>query len=149
MKKTILVVGFILVIFALNINVFAQSRIELNPTPASFIQFVNSPRTPLAVSNEEYYNDFPTNKMGLGVINAATSWTDIPIEIAETSAKDNLLSGITFGFVKGLASGFTRGAAGVVDVATFGLPPYQKPLMEPEYEVKRPEEGFKIDILRW
>lgn len=149
MRKTILVACLVCVISALTVSVFAQTRTELNPTPSSFIRFVNSPNAPLAAPSEGYYNDFPTNKMGLGVINATTSWTDIPIEIAETSAKDNLLSGITFGFVKGLASGFTRGAAGVVDVATFGLPPYQRPLMEPEYEIKRPEEGFKIDILRW
>jgi putative exosortase-associated protein (TIGR04073 family) len=85
----------------------------------------------------------------LGTINATTSWSDVPVEIAETTARDNFLSGITFGFARGLAQGFTRTAAGLVDIATFPFPPYEEAMMEPEYKVSQPQKGYKVALLRW
>jgi putative exosortase-associated protein (TIGR04073 family) len=87
--------------------------------------------------------------MGVGIINASTSWADIPGKVAEVSERDNIFLGVTLGFGEGIVSGVARGASGVADVATFGLAPYDKPLMEPEYKVDNPNEGFKVDLLKW
>jgi putative exosortase-associated protein (TIGR04073 family) len=87
--------------------------------------------------------------MGAGAMNAATAWTEIPKQMGEASAKHNPLVGATVGLGEGVVKGMVRGASGVVDMATFGLPPYDKPLMQPAYEVKKPEEGFKVNLLNW
>jgi putative exosortase-associated protein (TIGR04073 family) len=97
----------------------------------------------------ESYTNTPVEKMGVGIINTTTSWADIPGKIAEVSERDNIFLGVTLGFGEGLVSGVARGASGVADVATFGLAPYDKPLMEPQYKVANPNEGFKIDLMRW
>ena len=94
-------------------------------------------------------DDSPANKMGVGMINAATSWTEVPRQVAEVSEKDNVLAGWTLGFGEGVVSGIARGVSGAFDMATCGLPPYDKPLMEPEYKVRQPDQGFKIDLIRW
>jgi putative exosortase-associated protein (TIGR04073 family) len=102
----------------------------------------------LNMGNEPYVNT-PVEKMGVGIINASTSWADIPGKVAEVSERDNIFLGVTLGFGEGIVSGVARGASGVADVATFGLAPYDKPLMEPEYKVDNPNEGFKVDLLKW
>lgn len=97
----------------------------------------------------ESYVDTPVGKMGVGIINTTTSWADIPGKVAEVSERDNIFLGVTLGLGEGIVSGIARGASGVADVATFGLTPYDKPLMEPQYKVENPNEGFKIDLLKW
>jgi len=97
----------------------------------------------------ESYVDTPVEKMGVGIINTTTSWADIPQKVAEVSERDNIFLGVTLGLGEGIISGLARGASGVADVATFGLAPYDKPLMEPQYKVENPNEGFKIDLVKW
>jgi len=104
--------------------------------------------TNLNLGNESYV-DTPVEKMGVGIINTTTSWADIPGKVAEVSERDNIFLGITLGLGEGIVSGVARGASGVADVATFGLAPYDKPLMEPQYKVNNPNEGFKVDLLKW
>jgi putative exosortase-associated protein (TIGR04073 family) len=106
---------------------------------------------PEAVTTDElYYRDSPVSKGSNGFINATTAWSDLPAEVAETTANDNILSGITFGVGKGLASGVTRTAAGIVDMLTFAIPPYDSPLADTEYKVNNPEkEGYKVNIFKW
>jgi putative exosortase-associated protein (TIGR04073 family) len=100
-------------------------------------------------STEDVYRDTPVEKISEGIVNTTTSWADVPAKIAEVSEKDNIFLGATLGFGEGIVSGVARGTSGVIDMVTFGLPPYDKPLMEPQYKVTNPDEGFKIDILRW
>jgi len=109
----------------------------------------NSPYLEAINADAVTYQDSPANKMGMGFINAATSWTDLPREVSRVSDEDNALAGWTWGFGTGLVSGIARGVSGAFDVATFGLPPYDEPLMEPEYKVQNPDEGFKINLMRW
>lgn len=97
-----------------------------------------------------YYNNSPVTKGSDGLINATTFWTEVPKEIYDTSADSNILNGITFGFARGLIYSFGRGVAGVVDTTTCVLPPYDEPLVEPQYQVKKPnQEGFKITLFSW
>ncbi len=114
------------------------------------VTLVSSSLLNTPVQGNEIYKDTPLEKMGTGVINLATSWTDIPKEITAVSEKYNLLMGYTLGFGKGLVSSIVRGMAGTIDTVTCGLPPYDEPTMKAEYKVNKPnQEGFKIDLLRW
>lgn len=100
--------------------------------------------------DELYYKDSPVTKGSDGFINASTGWSDLPAEVAETSARENVLSGITFGLGRGLVSGITRTTAGVVDMVTCAFPPYDQPLADPQYQVEDPNrDGYKVALLKW
>lgn len=97
-----------------------------------------------------YYDNSPVTKGSDGLLNATTFWAEMPREVYDTSADSNILNGVTFGFARGLIYGFGRGIAGVVDTTTFILPPYDEPLVEPDYKVKNPErDGFKVTLFSW
>ena len=73
------------------------------------------------------------DKLGRGLINGATGWCEYPKQIVETSKEDNVAVGLTWGQLKGVGMGIARTGLGVYDTATFYLPPYDKPVMEPKY----------------
>ena len=73
------------------------------------------------------------DKLGRGLINGATGWCEYPKQIVETSKEDNVAVGLTWGQLKGVGMGIARTGLGVYDTATFFLPPYDKPVMEPKY----------------
>ncbi|MCX5711561.1 MAG: exosortase system-associated protein, TIGR04073 family [Candidatus Omnitrophica bacterium] len=99
---------------------------------------------------EDPIADTPAEKFGDGMINTVTSWTDVPRDVADTSEQDNVFWGMTYGLGQGLASGFTRGVSGIVDVATCGISPYDEPAVKPEYKVDKPQqEGYKVALLKW
>lgn len=99
--------------------------------------------------NDIYRNDSPVSKMSAGFVNTTTGWSDVPFKMSEESEKHNPLVGWTLGFGEGVVSGLARTGAGIIDMATFALPPYDEPLIQPAYKVEKPDEGFKIDLLRW
>ena len=99
---------------------------------------------------EDSIADTPAEKFGDGVINTVTAWTDIPRDVADVSEQDNVFWGMTYGLGQGLASGFTRGVAGVADVATCPVSPYNEPSVKPEYKVDKPQQdGLKISLFSW
>jgi putative exosortase-associated protein (TIGR04073 family) len=160
MRKTLVFVLGLSVILLLVANVYAQTE-PVTPLTNLGIYQARSlhPEQDSSMFTSAYlksineetttYEDSPANKVGVGMINAATSWTDVPRQIAEVSEKDNVLAGWTLGFGEGVVSGIARGVSGAFDMVTCGLPPYDKPLMEPEYKVRQPNQGFKIDLFRW
>ena len=164
MKIMLLVICFISVMSFIGITVLAQTNNEVSLAygPASVSNYyMNYFQSDVDggmmessffrnINNDDDINQSSfASKMAVGVINVATSWTDIPREVAKVLEEQNLLVGFTYGFGKGLAAGLARGTSGAIDVATFGLPPYDKPLLRPEYRVKEPNGGFKISILEW
>lgn len=78
-------------------------------------------------------------KLGRGVVNILTGWIELPKNIYETSVQSNPLAGITIGLAKGLGMTVVRTGAGVYETATFPLPlPKEyKPILEPEYVLKK------------
>ncbi|MDP2940717.1 MAG: exosortase system-associated protein, TIGR04073 family [Candidatus Omnitrophota bacterium] len=155
--KKLLVLICALAIF-IPLDLYAQAgltpTVTLEPiqvkTPAPkkealYLRGINAP-----LPDNGFYNDSPANKMGLGVTNLATAWLDITAGVADETKENNVLSGLTFGFGRGLASAFARGSAGLIDILTAGLPPYDEPIVEPEYKVNNPQrEGFRIVIFSW
>lgn len=112
---------------------------------ALYLQGINAP-----APDNGFYNDSPANKMGLGVINLTTAWLDIPGGVADETKENNILSGLSFGLGSGLASAFARGSAGLIDILTAGVPPYEEAMVEPEYKVNNPQKkGFRIVIFSW
>jgi putative exosortase-associated protein (TIGR04073 family) len=100
-------------------------------------------------SSSAVYADTAVDKMGTGVINTTTAWVEIPKYVSDVSNKENLFAGMTIGLGKGLAYGIRQGASGLVDLATFGIPPYDEPLMQPQYKVENPNQDYKVKILAW
>ncbi|MDD5155385.1 MAG: exosortase system-associated protein, TIGR04073 family [Candidatus Omnitrophica bacterium] len=151
MKKTALITAAVL--FTLAFSAYAQipemptlytaELFDLGTGPSGgFLDSLNT--------NKDIYDNSPASKGGDGLLNAVSAWVDIPKGINEEARENNLFLGLTVGFGKGLVTGFAREIAGVADIATFGLPPYDKPLMKPEYTVSNPDrDGLKIAILSW
>jgi putative exosortase-associated protein (TIGR04073 family) len=72
-------------------------------------------------------------KLGRGLTNAVTGAIEIPKQIYLVSKEKEPFTGITYGTAKGICYGVLRTSAGVYDTLTFVIPPYNKPVMEPEY----------------
>lgn len=73
------------------------------------------------------------DKLGRGLINTATGWGEYPKQIVETSKEHNVGVGLTWGQIKGVGMVVARTGLGVYDTATFYLPPYDKPALEPKH----------------
>lgn len=164
MRKTLIIV--IMMLVALSIYGYTYAQIGRGPnitssTLSNFNTYLNMVEQDKGgvtlisspylrrMETEGYYSDSPANKIGIGAMNAATSWVDIPKRMTEVSDRYNLFAGFTFGFGEGLVYSLNRGVSGVLDMATFGLPPYDEPTIKPEYKVDKPQNGFKVKILEW
>ncbi|MDD4899365.1 MAG: exosortase system-associated protein, TIGR04073 family [Candidatus Omnitrophica bacterium] len=163
MKKLLVLLCAALFIFPVAISTYAQveeSAISASP----LMQLRQHQVNPLALDKDirpttfldgvnaeaDTYTDTPIDKMSDGVLNTTTAWTDIPKRVSTVSQESNIVAGVVVGFSEGLVNGMARGASGVIDIATCGVPPYDEPLMKPEYKVKKPQQdGFKINLLKW
>ncbi len=72
-------------------------------------------------------------KLGRGLANAVTGVVEVPKQIYLVSKEREPITGITYGTAKGICYGLLRTGAGVYDAVSFPIPPYDKPIMEPEY----------------
>jgi putative exosortase-associated protein (TIGR04073 family) len=89
------------------------------------------------------YDNTPVRKLTRGITNTAFCWAEIPADVAKTAKQTDPIIGVTYGTVKGVFTGVTRGLLGIVDTLTFFIPPYDKPLMKPEYAYTRADEKTK------
>lgn len=89
------------------------------------------------------YENTALNKLGRGVINTATAWAEIPAEVCKVSRERDPFLGATLGVVEGTITGVIRGVSGLIDAFTFFMPPYDKPMMKPEYALNHADEQFK------
>lgn len=88
------------------------------------------------------YEKSPLNKLGRGVINTVTCLAETPAGIYRVSKDKGEVVGVTLGFVEGLVTSFLRGASGIFDMVTFIIPPYDRPLMQPEYALDSFEKSY-------
>ena len=91
-----------------------------------------------AIKEEQY--DW-SDKLQRGALNIITSPIEVARDIHTTTEEKNLVIGWTIGLVKGLADGFIRFGAGVIDLFTFpfNFPEEDKaPLIDPEYVWQKP-----------
>ena len=148
-------VGLIILAVFLSLTLSAYAQIpEMPVASTAYLINLNAGPSPNLLgslnSDKDIYNNCPISKAGDGALNTVSAWIDIPKGISNETEETNLFLGLTLGLGKGLMVGLKREAAGIVDVTTCGFPPYDKPLMNPEYKVNHPDrDGLKIKILRW
>ncbi|MBM3250397.1 MAG: exosortase system-associated protein, TIGR04073 family [Candidatus Omnitrophica bacterium] len=107
-----------------------------------------APRATLVDTADPHYDKTPINKLARGAINIATCWEEIPADVFRVSKEKNDIAAYTLGVAEGTTTALIRALSGVFDVVTFILPPYNKPLMQPEYASESLEEGYyEIDPL--
>lgn len=155
MKKLIIAVLIFTAALSAAIISYAQTAEGPGINAASlknFNNYINTP-SPSDLGNinldESAYANSPAEKAGTGAINTATAWTDIPKQIRETTDQTNMLLGLTVGLTKGLATGLARTVAGVYQIATGPIPPYDKPLVKPEYKSVDSKKELQIKVLNW
>lgn len=93
--------------------------------------------------NNISYENSPVNKLGRGLINTATCWAEVPASVAKVSEQSDPFIGTTLGAVEGVFTGILRGITGLFEAVTFVIPPYNKPIMEPEYALKSADDNLK------
>lgn len=143
MKNVLLIVITIVSILLIAVTADAQTEAMVSP---AFLKVINA-TPPVANYFEE---DSPAEKLGVGILNAVTAWTDIPAGVVEVSQDESVVAGSTLGLGEGIASGVARTVSGVYDMATCGFAPYNKPTIAPAYKVQRPEaEGLKVKLMQW
>lgn len=89
------------------------------------------------------YDNSPMNKLDRGIANTATFWAELPADVCKVSREKDPLSGVTIGAVQGTFNAIVRGCTGIFDIVTFFAPPYNKPIMKPEYAINRADEQIK------
>jgi len=68
-------------------------------------------------------------KLFRGVGNVIVSPFEIPVSVFNVAADTDVFIGVTAGTIAGAAAGIERAGAGVLDVATFLFPPYDRSLI--------------------
>ncbi|UCC94657.1 MAG: exosortase system-associated protein, TIGR04073 family [Candidatus Omnitrophota bacterium] len=79
------------------------------------------------------YNDNAASKLGRGLANGLVGWLELPRQVYISSKEYDALTGIAFGTVKGAFCALLRTGAGFFEILTFPFPPYDKPILEPEF----------------
>ncbi|MDD4900128.1 MAG: exosortase system-associated protein, TIGR04073 family [Candidatus Omnitrophica bacterium] len=105
-------------------------------TPVAAEQECTTQPQALIDSRDIPYNRTPINKLGRGFVNALTCILEIPGEAIKVGQEKDPLTGMTLGVVEGFCTAGLRGLTGLFDVVTFAIPPYNKPLMQPEYALQ-------------
>ena len=127
-NKAILVVLVVMGILVLAVNVYASEQAAQD----SSIQI-----------NKVNYDNTALNKLGRGLINTGTCWAEIPASILKVSKEKDPLTGTTLGTAEGAVNCVLRGLTGIFETVTFILPPYNKPLMRPEYALPAADQAMK------
>ena len=89
------------------------------------------------------YDKTALNKLGRGAINTLTCLGEVPASIYEVSAEKGEFLGCTLGLGRGILNTVVRGVTGIFDIVTFIIPPYNKPLMKPEYAFQSFDQSFQ------
>jgi putative exosortase-associated protein (TIGR04073 family) len=139
MKKNAIVVLILLFVLSLFCGTSAQADYEGD----EYIDFGEVKRLEVIDLNKIPYGQKPINKLDRGLINLTTFWMELPGEMAKVSNEQNPLLGVTVGTVQGLFASVVRAGSGLFDTVTFFVPPYDKPIVKPEYAYNRADEEMR------
>ncbi|MBN1913965.1 MAG: hypothetical protein JW788_06155 [Candidatus Omnitrophica bacterium] len=73
----------------------------------------------------------PVNKLFRGVINIFTFFLEIPASMCDSSHRKNML----LKTANGIVTSFVRLGTAIFDTITCVIPPYDKPILKPEFAV--------------
>jgi putative exosortase-associated protein (TIGR04073 family) len=139
MKKNTILILILVSVFSLFFDMSARADYEGD----EYIDFGEIKRLPVVDLDKVPYGQRAINKLDRGVINTATFWMEIPAEVAKVSNEQNPLMGVTVGTVHGLFASVVRAGSGLFDTFTFLAPPYDKPIVKPEYALNRADREMK------
>ncbi|MFA4888083.1 MAG: exosortase system-associated protein, TIGR04073 family [Candidatus Omnitrophota bacterium] len=88
------------------------------------------------------YKKTPLNKLQRGLGNLGTCYFEIPASMFNVAAEEGDFLGFFLGSVQGLFTTLFRALDGVFDTATFFVPPYNKPIMQPEYAYQSLKQAY-------
>lgn len=139
MKKNIM---FILILVSI-MSVFFNTNARADYESDEYIDFGEIKRLPVVDLDKVPYKQKAINKLDRGVVNAATFWLEIPAEVAKVSNEENPLMGVTVGTVHGLFASVVRAGSAAFDTVTFFIPPFDKPIVKPEYALNRADREMQ------
>lgn len=139
MKKNTM---FILILVSI-ISVFFNTNVQADYEEDEYIEVGSIERLPVVNLDKVPYQDKAINKLDRGVVNAATFWMEVPAEVARVSNEKDPFLGVTVGVVRGLVASIFRAGSAAFDTTTFLMPPYDKPLVKPEYAYNRADREIK------
>ena len=142
MKKIVFMVCALIIAMPLVFNAYAEVDGEVD-----YIEVGGISRLPVIDADKIPYSSRPINKLDRGIVNSATFWMEIPAEVAKVSKEQDPLMGITVGLAHGLVTSVVRAGSATFDTFTFFMPPYDKPVMKPEYALNRVDD--KLTELFW
>jgi len=137
MKRNLLVLGLLVLVLGLTFNAFAE---DMKTEETATVQKNES--AAVINDNEMHYGKTCFNKLGRGVVNIFTSPAEIPAGTFRVCREKGDFLGVTLGTVEGFFQFLIRGIVGVYDTATFIIPPYNKPIMQPEYALDSMNDSF-------
>lgn len=85
----------------------------------------------------------PVNKFLRGGVNSLTFIAELPASIWDTIKNKGIAQGCTLGLAEGIVTSLARLGTGLFDVITFVIPPYDKPILTPEYAI----QSFKDKVV--
>jgi len=130
LKRSVFIILFLT---ALVLNAYAQNT----NTSAGY---------PGTIKTEDIYakdKGTPLTKIGRGTMNIATCFYEIPTGAMRLTADKGPVVGYSVGVVAGFFTGIVRAATGIVDIATCLFPPYNEPLMKPEFALEGFQEAYE------
>lgn len=136
--------NFILILILLSvISLFFNTNVQADYEGDEYIDFGEIKRLPVVDLDKIPYKQKAINKLNRGVVNSATFWLEIPAEVAKVSNEQNPLMGVTVGAVHGLVASVVRAGSAAFDTVTFFIPPFDKPVVKPEYALNRADREMK------
>lgn len=71
-------------------------------------------------------------KLGRGIVNTGTGWLEVPVRIGDAKQDGTAVLWLVTGAFEGIAYGLTRTFYGIWDIVSFPIPPYDRPVLDPE-----------------
>jgi putative exosortase-associated protein (TIGR04073 family) len=85
----------------------------------------------------------PLHKLERGVVNIFTSPVELPASMISVAKEKGEIFGFFIGTAEGLFTFVFRLISGVYDTATFFIPSYSIPIMQPEYATQSLENALR------
>ena len=76
-------------------------------------------------------------KLGRGLANTLTGWVEIPAHIGAAKRDDTAVLRFVTGTFEGIEKGLTRTLLGIWDLISFPVPPYDRPVLDPEILISK------------
>lgn len=75
----------------------------------------------------------PATKLTRGIVNLATGWIEVPVQMAERKSYDDTkVMWLVHGLLEGVRQAGRRTLMGAWDVITFPIAPYDRPTLDPD-----------------